>query len=204
MGHPPRSDQGPRGTWRILCFASPYPQKRLELVPDVAKELIGIDPELPFEFVLTLPHNCRILRRVERRARTRGVQDRINNVGPVPVAEGPDLYKSCDISFMPTVMETFSATYPEAMAMSVPIVTSDLSFAKDVCGDAALYFEPNNVQSAATQLLRVIRDRDLRTRLTETGRSVLRELPTPNEQYHRYTAQLSKLVRSVGPGNDFP
>ena len=193
LGQPARSETRPRGPWRILCFAAPYPHKRLELIPDVAAELIRVEPTLPFEFVLTLPHTCDILRRVERRARSIGVQERINNIGPIPVAEGPGLYKTCDVSFLPTVLETFSATYPEAMAMRLPIVTTDLAFARDVCGDAALYFEPNNAKSAAKQLLSVIGDPKVRQRLIESGTNVLATFPLPAQQYRRYCELLAEL-----------
>jgi glycosyltransferase involved in cell wall biosynthesis len=39
-------------------------------------------------------------------------------------------------------LESFSGTYVEAMYHGKPVFTSDLDFAKTVCGDAAFYFNP--------------------------------------------------------------
>ena len=82
--------------------------------------------------------------------------------------------------------------------MNLPIVTSDLAFARDICGDAALYFEPNQTKSAAQQLSKVVQDEKLRERLTENGKGVLKQLPSPRQQYLRYGELLSKLVAEVG------
>lgn len=195
LAQPPDTrDATASGKWRMLCFAAPYPHKRLDLIPFVAQALGSLEPNLAFEFVLTLPAQCAIYRHVMRSARTLGVADRIVNAGPVAVADGPELYKSCNTCLMPTVLETFSATYPEAMAMGVPLVTTDLGFAREVCGDAALYFEPNDVQSAAAQLQLLIRDPARRRHLIAEGKRVLSRLPSPSAQYARYTDLLTTLI----------
>ena len=51
--------------------------------------------------------------------------------------------------FLPTLAECFSASYAEAMVMEKPIVTTDLGFARGICGPAAVYYEPANPQAAA-------------------------------------------------------
>ena len=141
---------------------------------------------MPFQFVLTLPADSRLVRTIQHRARSLGVHDRIENQGPVPVAQGPELYRRSHVCFLPTVLESFSAAYPEAMAMGLPIITTDLAFARDLCGDAALYFQPNNARSAAAQLLRVTQDGSLRRRLVQEGMKVLGTLPSSAQQYQRY------------------
>ena len=44
--------------------------------------------------------------------------------------------------FLPTLLKVFIAAYPEAMKIEKPIMTSNYSFATDVCQDSALYFDP--------------------------------------------------------------
>ena len=70
----------------------------------------------------------------------------------------PKLYNQADAMFLPTLLETFSASYPEAMKMERPILTSDLDFAKDICGDAALYFNPLDSYDIANKI-KTINDR---------------------------------------------
>ncbi len=182
------------GLVRLLCFAAAYPQKRLEFLPRVAQQLQSRDRGLNFEFVITLPQDCELLQRVLGIADQLGVRSRIKNEGRIPVAEGPKLYDTCDICFMPTVLETFTATYPEAMAMGLPIVTTNLAFASDVCQDAALYFAPNDAAAAADQVVRLLRDEALWRTLIARGKMVLQGLPTPRQKYDAYLRMLCDLV----------
>lgn len=178
---------------RLLSFAAPYPHKNLDLIPHVAFELSRRMPQLDFEFLLTLPEDHPQWAAIQADASPRGVRARLKNIGPVAVADGPALYRSCDICFLPTVHETFSATHAEAMAMGLPIVTTDLPFARDACQDAALYFPPRNAAQAADQLQKLLTSESEWTRLVTRGRQIAAQLPTAAERYQRFL----DVIRSV-------
>jgi glycosyltransferase involved in cell wall biosynthesis len=178
---------------RVLCFGAFYPHKRLHFAIHVAAEIKKRNPSLPIEFVLTVPEDHSGWKRLLRLADALGVRERIVNIGPVSLDDGPDLYKSCDLCFMPTVLETFSATYPEAMAMGLPIVTTDLDFLRDVCGDAALYFRPNGILEAADRILELLSSRDVWQNLIAEGKSQLERFPSPEDQYHSMVDVLDQM-----------
>lgn len=184
---------------RLLCFAAPYRQKNLDLLPYLARELERRRPGLDFKIVITLPPDHYVCRELMPLAARLGVEDRIENVGPVPVALGPELYRSCDICFLPTLLETFSATYPEAMAMGLPIVTTDLGFARDVCDDAALYYRPRGAADAAAAVLRLLDDPRLWDRLIDRGKEVVNRFPTPHERYRAYIQWLLEFHKGRRP-----
>jgi glycosyltransferase involved in cell wall biosynthesis len=194
----PRPDPAER--IRILCFAAPHKHKRVEIVPLVAKELSAKRPKLEFEFVTTIDERAPLLKSMRDSAQALGVANFIQNIGPVPIAKGPDLYDSCHICFLPTVLECFSATYPEAMAMGVPIVTTDLGFLRDVCREAALYFPPDNAARAADCIIEVLESPAVWDRLTQTGKYVLRGLPTASQKYRQYVELLRQLYREHRAG----
>ena len=179
---------------RLLVFGAFYPHKRLHAAIHVAKELKKREKHLRFEFVLTVPHQHPGLQNLFQLADTMGVREHIVNIGPVPLVDGPKLYKSCDICFMPTVLETFSATYPEAMAMGLPIVTSNLGFLRDVCGAAALYFSPQCLSAAADPILELLGNRSLWEDLVAKGIRQLTRFPTPSVQYHALVDVLEQLA----------
>lgn len=179
---------------RLLCFSAPYPHKCLDLIPAAARELARRAPRLDFEFVVTLPPGDPLWLRIDQQAKRFGVARRVVNRGPVPVADGPELYRSCHVCFMPTVLECFTATYPEAWAMGLPVVTSDLDFARGVCGEAALYFQPKRAASAAEQVLTLLSSSTLWNQVTERGRAALAQLPTPQDRYARYVKLLCDLA----------
>jgi glycosyltransferase involved in cell wall biosynthesis len=178
---------------RLLSLSAAYPHKCLDLIPKVAKELSQLRPTLEFQFVVTLPQEAPLLAWILRRAQALGVIHRIQNVGPVAVADGPALYETCDVSFTPTVLETFSAAYPEAMAMGLPVVTSGLDFARDICGDAAAYFRPRDARSAAEAIASVIASPQQWASLLAAGKQRLTSFPTPQQRFQRYEELLASL-----------
>ncbi len=178
---------------KVLCLSAYYKHKNLELIPEVAKELQRCLPNRYVQFVLTLPMESDGLRKILLKASLLGVDDCIVNVGPVPIVRGPDIYRTCHMLFLPSVLETFSANYPEAMAMGMPIVTTDLGFARDVCGDAGSYFEPMNARDAAEAIGRLCREEELWKSSVEKGKRVLRTLPTQQMKYELYKNCLYEL-----------
>jgi glycosyltransferase involved in cell wall biosynthesis len=190
----------PHERLRILCFAAPYKHKRLESIPDVASQLAVRRPELDFEFVTTLNPDNPVWHGISARAAAKGVAERVRNLGRIPVADGPELYQSCHICFMPTVLECFSATYPEAMAMGLPIVTTDLGFVRDVCREAALYYRPFDPAGAADRIVQLLDNEPLWEELIDHGKRVLQGLPTAHEKYLQYVELVRMLVGSDNPG----
>lgn len=73
----------------------------------------------------------------------------VKNVGALKVVDCPGFYSSLDAVFFPSLLECFSATPLEAMAMSRPVFLSDRPFNRDVSGDHAFYFDPMSAESAA-------------------------------------------------------
>lgn len=61
------------------------------------------------------------------------------------------------IVLQPSLMEVFSATYIEAISMNRPLIISDLDFGREICQNAALYFDTNNplasIESCLTRLV---------------------------------------------------
>lgn len=112
------------------------------------------------------PHAPRFLRAVRRR----GLADRIIIVGPLPQSALGGYYHHCQALFMPTFLESFSATYLEAMHFGLPILTSDLDFAHEICGAAALYFDPWRAESMRDAILRLKGDAALAADLAAKGR----------------------------------
>ena len=110
----------------------------------------------------------------------------ITTVGPVPPEECPSLYRECDAMFLPSLAECFSASYPEAMIMSKPIITSDLGFARSICGDAAIYFKPKDAETAANQIERMIDDTQLKETLIVNGHKRLKKFNNPRERAKLY------------------
>ncbi|MCD6074056.1 MAG: hypothetical protein K0Q70_939 [Rhodospirillales bacterium] len=83
----------------------------------------------------------------------------------------PDLYNSHDVFVFPSVSETFGHPMAEAMSSGLPLAVADTPVNREICGDAALYFEPFSVTGLVAAIRALHADPDLRRRLSENGRA---------------------------------
>ncbi len=185
--------------FRILVPASFYPHKNLTIVPSVAYELTH-RTTVPFEFTLTLPPSSPAWSRIRREAAERGVSTHVRTVGSVPHQQFAGLYRNADAVFLPTLLECSTAVYPESMAAKVPVVTSDLDFSREACGDAALYFRPESPAEGAAVLAALIADTNLRQRLIEEGtRMLASNYPTAQQKFEAQLACIRLVAEHGSP-----
>lgn len=102
------------------------------------------------------------------------VKDRIVNVGPIPQEDLGTYFAAADALLFPTLLESFSGTYLEAMHYGCPILTSDLDFAHEICGDAALYVDPWNPASILDGIEALRDNAATRQHLAQKGRKRLK------------------------------
>ncbi|WP_280166225.1 glycosyltransferase [Priestia aryabhattai] len=140
----------------LLALAQYYPHKNLEIIIEVAEELLSRKIK-NFKFILTVDesHHSNVKFLLEE-IKKRDLQNYITNVGVVKPNDLQNLYKVSDYLFMPTVLETFGNPYVEAMYNKIPIFTSDLDFARYMCRDAAIYFNPFNPREIADKISKEI------------------------------------------------
>lgn len=83
----------------------------------------------------------------------------------------PELYNSHDVFIFPSVSETFGHPMAEAMSSGMPLAVADTPVNREICGDAALYFQPFSVSGLVDAVRTLDADADLRRRLSENGRA---------------------------------
>jgi glycosyltransferase involved in cell wall biosynthesis len=163
------------GEFRVLTVSALYIHKNLEIIREVVHELRL--REFPgVRFILTIPQSD------YDAVFGDDYLSEVMTVGPVPPVECPSLYEECDAMFLPTLLECFSASYPEAMMMQKPILTSDLGFAKTVCGEAAVYFDPLNASDITDKFECLVGSADQRARLIKLGLECVQQFKTPRQR----------------------
>jgi glycosyltransferase involved in cell wall biosynthesis len=171
----------PNRPFVFLCLGWYYVHKNLEVLPEALRRIRAYTSR-PVECRITIspdqhPGARRFLRELERENMV-GV---IVNIGPVQRSELVRAYDSADALLLPTLLESFSRTYLEAMHFGLPILTSDRDFARHICQDAALYFDPLDADSVARSMASMMEDGELRARLVENGKRVISQSPTWDE-----------------------
>lgn len=72
----------------------------------------------------------------------------------------------------PSLHEGFGVPVLEAMCSGVPVITSENSAMQEIAGEAALYADPAQPASIASQMMRIYKDESLRNSLIEKGKLV--------------------------------
>jgi glycosyltransferase involved in cell wall biosynthesis len=83
------------------------------------------------------------------------------------------LYKEASMLIYPSLYEGFGIPPLEAMAHGCPVICSDTSSMPEVVGNAAVYFDPNSVESLIAALESLAFSKSLRGELVEKGRARL-------------------------------
>jgi len=102
--------------------------------------------------------------------RREGLSNLILNVGPLEQSQLKAYFSACDALLLPSLLESFSGTYIEAMRFERPIITSDLDFAHEICGEAAEYVDPLCPASIRDGICRLRDNPEYAAELVERGR----------------------------------
>ena len=163
----------------FVTISAYYPHKNLDIINEIAGELSKYITSTKVKFILTLPQNLFI-------KKFKYNTDLIMNVGPVDINDCPYLYSKSDALFLPTLVETFTASYPEAMIMKKPILTSDYPFSRSVCKDAALYFDPYDINDVMSKIFEITSNKDLYNSLINKGSSCVKRMPSFMDMTKKY------------------
>lgn len=161
----------------ILTISANYPHKNLKIVPQVALQLLsrGIRD---YKFVLTINKGD---------IPSTPIADQyIEYIGKVNINECPSLYEQSTFMLLPTLLECFSASYPEAMYMEKNILTSDLGFAHGICGDAAVYFDPLDPEDIAEKIISLGDDKERQEILRKKGLAQLKKFDDFEQRARKY------------------
>jgi glycosyltransferase involved in cell wall biosynthesis len=174
----------PKGI-KLLYLTHYYPHKNLEVLLPLANLIKS--KRLEYKIIITIenehsPKAYELLNKIE----SLNLNDIIINIGSVDMKNVPSLYQQCHGLLMPTLLESFSGTYVEAMYHGLPILTSDLDFAKVVCGNSAIYFNPLEENDIFEKILKVFTNNKLKKEMIEAGGIQMKKLSTWDEAYSNY------------------
>jgi glycosyltransferase involved in cell wall biosynthesis len=180
----------------VLCLAADHLHKNLEIIPNVCKD-INHRQGVRCRFLLTLPLTSNRWLRIARDSKRLGVEDLVQNLGELTLAQCVDAYRVASVVFLPTLLEVFSATYIEAMQMMRPVITPDLPFARDVCHDAALYFDPKSTSSAAECIALALVDKQVYLNLVAQGKTLIAEKFSLTKRESILFANLTRICKNA-------
>ncbi|MFP6614341.1 MAG: glycosyltransferase family 1 protein [Pirellulales bacterium] len=108
------------------------------------------------------------------------LKDQVRHLGFVGSDDITALFHRCHCVVFPSLFEGWGLPITEALSLKRPIACANAACLPEVAGDAAAYFDPLNVKSMAYQIRQVWTNAELRKRLAQNARGVVRNLTWKN------------------------
>jgi glycosyltransferase involved in cell wall biosynthesis len=138
---------------QMLCVARLVEKKGLNVLIDACRELLNRE----CDFHLTMVGAGYLQQQLQQQCDRLGLQQRITFAGAVPPAQVKELLSTAQVFVLPCVVaadgdrDMLPNSIKEAMAMEVPVVTSNISGIEELVihGATGLLAEPNNPTALA-------------------------------------------------------
>ena len=179
---------------KLLYLTKYYSHKNLEIMIPLAK--IIKEKNLNYKIILTInPKNNKSAKIILEKIKKYGLEKVVLNIGNIDMKYVPSLYRQCQGLLMPTLLESFSGTYVEAMFHKIPIITSDKDFTREICKESAEYFDPLDVSSILKSINNVFLNNKRKEFLVNEGNKVLNSFLTWEEVFFKYEVLIKQFSK---------
>jgi len=117
---------------------------------------------------------------VEEYIRDNNLTQRVKLMHNVSFRDFPAVYAAAAAFVYPSVFEGFGIPVLEALAVGTPVATSNVSSMPEVGGDAALYFNPYNIEDIAEKVNLLLHDNKTVAKLNENRATQLNKFSIQN------------------------
>ncbi len=175
----------------LLYVGDMRPYKNLERALEAFASLNLGD----IRFVIAGKKDRRFYPRIADKAAELSLGDKVVFLGYVAEEDLPHLYSEAEALVHGSLYEGFGLPPLEAMACDCPVIASNVASLPEVCGNAAYYVNPCDVDGIAKGISQVLTHADLRNTLIERGRERVR-LFSWKKTVEQLLMVFEKLLRS--------
>lgn len=142
----------------FLYVGNAYPHKNLERLLEAFKKTYNLKPKT-YNLVFVGKEDY-FYKRLKEKVKKMGLVKNVIFYGEAHDEELSALYKNAKALVLPSLMEGFGLPAVEAMANKCLVVCSEIPALREVCGEAAIYFNPYDVNDIRNKM-EVIYSNDL-------------------------------------------
>src|SRR5581483_6014798 len=139
----------------FLYVGNAYPHKNLERLIEAFNLVVKKEPST--KLLLTGKEDY-FYKRLHKKVKELHLSESIIFYGQVTDSELANLYSNAQGLVVPSLMEGFGLPALEAMANRCLVVASDIPSLREICKEAAVYFNPYDTDDIAEKLLKVRMD----------------------------------------------
>jgi glycosyltransferase involved in cell wall biosynthesis len=145
-----------------------YPHKNIIVILKALKKL----PEIKLKIICARSFfSEKLIKQIKRFKLTKQVE----MLGYLDDKQFKEVYKQALALVHPSLMEGFSLTGLEAMALNCPVISSNSSCLPEIYGDSVLYFNPHNADDLALKISQLKGNLELRQKLIDLGHQQLKK-----------------------------
>ena len=120
------------------------------------------------------------------------VKNRVFFTGYVTNNEISHLYNLASLFVFPTLYEGFGIPPLEAMGCGCPTAVSRIPSLKETCGDATIYFDPNNIKELRSKISKILHNEKLKEKMVRKGFEQVKKF-----SWERSVENLDKLIHKL-------
>jgi len=149
----------------VMYLGRPFPHKNLERLIEAFAILKQSVPDI---HLILVGKTDALYRRHQRTVERLGIPD-VHFTGFLSDARSRWLYEHAAVYAFPSLSEGFGLPALEAMSHGAPVASSSATCLPELYGQAALYFDPYDVDDIAKTIKRILTKPDLRKKLIAAG-----------------------------------
>jgi glycosyltransferase involved in cell wall biosynthesis len=152
----------------ILCLGAVEPRKNIIGLIEAFEKTYSV---LPNSYTLIIAGSGAGWKNksIYARALASPLRDKIEFIGYVDAEDKPGLYSLAELFVYPSFYEGFGFPVLEAMAMSVPVITSNRSSLPEITDHTAFLVNPNRPAEIAEAITKILTDEKLREHFKKMG-----------------------------------
>jgi len=143
-----------------------YPHKNIIVVLKALKKL----PEIKLKIICARSF---FSEKLSQQIRHLKLKKQVKMLGYLDDKQFKEVYKQALALVHPSLMEGFSLTGLEAMALNCPVISSNSSCLPEIYGDSVLYFDPQNPDDLIEKINQLKDNSELRQKLINLGHQQL-------------------------------
>lgn len=121
-----------------------------------------------------------------------GVSEMVVELGTIPYEQLHHVYSRADFYVTAAYTETFAHPLAEAMSSGLPVIASDIPVHREICEEAAVYFERFSPAALAEATVRLAESAEIGKRMAAAGRERVKAF-----SWKKHVEQILGLARSL-------
>jgi len=147
----------------LIYTGNLYPHKNIEIIIKALQSL----PQIKLKIICARNFFSQKLEKIIQQS---NLQNQVEFLGYVPDSEFKNIYSYALALVHPSLMEGFSLTGLEAMALDCPVISSNSSCLPEIYQDSVLYFDPTNPSDLVNQINQLKKSPKLREKMINLGK----------------------------------